>query len=155
MQKNQLNRQNSHHPHRKYNQKRQIELVKASSLFDTKWYLAQNPDVKTRKMSAARHYVKYGWQEGRNPSPKFDGNQYLADYPEVAAKRICPLVHYLISGRKEGRCYSSVSGEHVSPSFDEMNWRGRLRYALEYPVRLQEECDKLRAEIKELERQMK
>ena len=70
----------------KYNQKRQIELVKASSLFDTKWYLAQNPDVKTRKMSAARHYVKYGWQEGRNPSPKFDGNQYLADYPEVAAK---------------------------------------------------------------------
>lgn len=139
----------------KYNQKRQIELVKASSLFDTKWYLAQNPDVKARKMSAARHYVKYGWQEGRNPSPKFDGNQYLADYPEVAAKGICPLVHYLISGRKEGRCYSSVSGEHVSLVFDEMNWRGRLRYALEYPLRLQEECDRLKAEIKALEQQMK
>ena len=37
----------------KYNQKRQIELVKASSLFDTKWYLALYPDVMTRKIRLA------------------------------------------------------------------------------------------------------
>ncbi len=139
----------------KYNQKRQIELVKASALFDTTWYLAQNPDVKEKKIGAAKHYVKCGWKEGRNPSPKFDGNQYLADYPEVAAKGICPLVHYIISGQKEGRCYSSASGQVVQPNREEMSWYGKLRYALEYPIRLQEECDRLKAEIKELEQKGK
>ena len=135
----------------KYNQKRYIELVKISDLFDNKWYLAQNPDVRAQKIGAAKHYVKYGWKEGRNPSPKFDGNKYLSDYPEVAAKGICPLVHYIISGRKEGRYYSSVNGEVNQPKIDEMNWYGKLRYALEYPIRLQEECDRLKAEIKMLE----
>lgn len=139
----------------KYNQKRQIELVKASDLFDTKWYLAVNPDVKEKKLGAAKHYVKYGWKEGRNPSPKFDGNQYLSDYPEVAEKGICPLVHYIINGRREGRYYSSVSGEINQPKIEEMSWYGKLRYALEYPIRLQEECDRLKAEIKALEQQMK
>lgn len=139
----------------KYNQKRQIELVKASDLFDTKWYLAVNPDVKDKKISAAKHYVKSGWKEGRNPSPKFDGNQYLSDYPEVAEKEICPLVHYIISGRKEGRYYSSVGGEISQPQMSDMSWYGKLRYALEYPLRLQEECDRLKAEIKALEQQMK
>lgn len=139
----------------KYNKKRQIELVKASDLFDTKWYLAVNPDVKEKKLGAAKHYVKYGWKEGRNPSPKFDGNQYLSDYPEVAEKGICPLVHYIINGRKEGRYYSSVSGEIIQPKIEEMSWYGKLRYALEYPIRLQEECDRLKAEIKALEQQMK
>lgn len=139
----------------KYNKKRQIELVKASDLFDTKWYLAVNPDVKEKKLGAAKHYVKYGWKEGRNPSPKFDGNQYLSDYPEVAEKGICPLVHYIINGRREGRYYSSISGEISQPQMSDMNWYGKLRYALEYPIRLQEECDRLKAEIKALEQQMK
>ena len=135
----------------KYNKKRQIELVKASGLFDAKWYLAQNPDVKEKKLGAAKHYVKLGWREGRNPSLKFDGNQYLSDYPEVAEKGICPLVHYIINGQREGRYYSSVSGERNQPQVSEMNWYGKLRYALEYPIRLQEECDRLKAEIKAME----
>lgn len=139
----------------KYNQKRQIELVKASGLFDAKWYLAQNPDVKEKKLGAAKHYVKLGWQEGRNPSPKFDGNQYLSDYPEVAEKGMCPLVHYIINGQREGRYYSSVSGERNQPKIDDMNWYGKLRYAFEYPIRLQEECERLKAEIRAMEQQMK
>ena len=130
-------------------------MVKASDLFDTKWYLTVNPDVKSKKISAAKHYVKSGWKEGRNPSPKFDGNQYLNDYPEVAEKGICPLVHYIINGRREGRYYSSISGEIKQPKIEEMSWYGKLRYALEYPIRLQEECDRLKAEIRALEQQMK
>ena len=102
-------------------------------------------------MGAAKHYVKLGWREGRNPSLKFDGNQYLSDYPEVAEKGICPLVHYIINGQREGRYYSSVSGERNQPQVSEMNWYGKLRYALEYPIRLQEECDRLKAEIKAME----
>ncbi len=80
----------------KYNEKRQIEIVKKSPLFDRKWYLAQNPDVKSKKMGAAKHYVKKGWKEGRNPSQEFDGNEYLAEFPELREKNWCPLFHYML-----------------------------------------------------------
>lgn len=90
---------------KKYNEKRQIEIVKKSPLFDAKWYLAQNPDVRARKIGAAKHYVKFGWKEGRNPSPDFDGNAYLYVYADI--HNMCPLVHYILHGAKEKRDYKS------------------------------------------------
>ena len=84
----------------KYDEKRQIEIVKASPLFDAKWYLEQNPDVKAKKISAARHYVKWGWKEGRNPSKEFDGNKYLEQYPELWEKNWCPLFHYMLAHKE-------------------------------------------------------
>ena len=84
---------------KKYQQERQIEIVKSSDLFDEKWYEKEYQISK----NAAKDYVKTGWKKGRNPSLNFDGNQYLKDYPEV--KELCPLVHYLTQGRKEGRRY--------------------------------------------------
>ena len=83
-----------------YNEKRQIEIVKNSPLFDAKWYLAQNPDVKAKKIGAAKHYVKYGWKEGRNPSPDFDTEEYLAEYPELEEKNWCPLFHYMLEHKE-------------------------------------------------------
>lgn len=85
---------------RKYNEKRQIEIVKKSPLFDAKWYLAQNPDIKGKKMGAAKHYVKYGWKEGRNPGPDFDTEEYLAEYPELRVKNWCPLFHYMLEHKE-------------------------------------------------------
>ncbi len=79
-----------------YNEKSQIEIVKYSSFFDAKWYLAQNPDVKDKKIGAAKHYVKYGWKEGRNPGPNFDTEEYLHEYPELKEKNCCPLFHYIL-----------------------------------------------------------
>ncbi|MBQ8750595.1 MAG: DUF616 domain-containing protein [Alphaproteobacteria bacterium] len=84
-----------------YNEKRQIEIVKNSPLFDAKWYLSQNPDVKNKNMGAAKHYVKYGWKEGRNPSPNFDNNAYLEEYPELEAKGWCPVFHYMLEHKNE------------------------------------------------------
>ena len=83
-----------------YNEKRQIEIVKNSPLFDAKWYLAQNPDVKAKKIGAAKHYVKYGWKEGRNPSPDFDTEEYLAEYPGLDEKNWCPLFHYMLEHKE-------------------------------------------------------
>ena len=79
----------------KYNEKRQIEIVKKSPFFDAKWYLAQNPDVRAKKIGAARHYVRSGWKEGRNPGPNFNTNDYLREYPELFEKNCCPLFHYI------------------------------------------------------------
>lgn len=85
---------------RKYDEKRQIELVNACPLFDAKWYLEQNPDVRAKKMGAARHYAKVGWKEGRNPSKEFSTKDYVRKYPELISKNWCPLFHYMLEHKE-------------------------------------------------------
>ena len=74
-------------------------LIKKSNLFDNEYYLSQNEDVKKAKIDPIKHYLKFGWKEGRNPSEKFDGNDYLDQRPNVRIIGICPLVHYLKVGK--------------------------------------------------------
>ncbi len=134
----------------KYNEKRQIALVEASSLFDKKWYLAQNPDVKKRKIGAAKHYVKYGYKEGRNPSPYFNTKDYLKRYKDVAKAGLNPLVHYLIHGAKEGRSYKpAVKGQVLKTAIKTSLWN-KFCYVLTYPIRVKEEYDRLKLEIEAL-----
>ena len=77
-------------------------LIKKSNLFDSEYYLANNEDVKNAKVDPIKHYLKFGWKEGRNPSTEFDGNEYLNKRPDVKVAGICPLVHYLRFG-KDGK----------------------------------------------------
>lgn len=129
---------------KKYKNKKQIEIIKRSSLFDKKWYLETYPDVAEKKMLPAKHYLKYGWKEGRNPSQLFNGNNYLSRYDDVRKANVCPLVHYETLGKKEGRIYE-ISKNHISLSdpkiikksalFDE-NW-----YLKTYPNVAKEEID--------------
>lgn len=132
----------------KYKEKCQIALIEASPLFDKKWYLSQNQDVKSKKIRAAKHYLKFGYKEGRNPSPYFDGKDYLKRYKDVAKSGLNPLLHYLVHGAKEGRSYKpAVSGmvlEHHS-------FWDKLKLILAYPIRVKEEYDRLSIEIKILE----
>ncbi len=76
-------------------------LIKKSGLFDSEYYLSQNEDVKKAKINPLKHYLKFGWKEGRNPSAKFNGNEYLNKRPDVRVAGICPLVHYLKFGKEE------------------------------------------------------
>jgi GT2 family glycosyltransferase/glycosyltransferase involved in cell wall biosynthesis len=85
-------------------------VIGRSGLFDTDWYLAQNPDVAAAGINALVHYLRNGAAEGRDPNPLFDTDWYLARNPDVAAAGINPLVHYLRNGAAEGR--------NPSPSFD-------------------------------------
>lgn len=131
----------------KYNEKRQITLIEKSPLFDKKWYLSQNPDVKKRKMKAAKHYLKKGYKEGRNPSPYFDGNDYLKRYKGVAKKGYNPLIHYLLHGAKEGRSYKPAVKGMV---LEQRSLWDKIKSALTYPIRVKEEYDRLKVEIKML-----
>ena len=83
-----------------YNEKRQIEIVKSSPMFDAKWYLEQNQDVKAKKIGAAKHYVKWGWKEGRDPSKEFSTKAYLEQYPELLEKNWCPVFHYMLEHKE-------------------------------------------------------
>lgn len=128
-------------------EKQQIALIEASPLFDKKWYLSQYPDVKKKKVNAARHYLKKGYKEGRNPSPDFDGKDYLKRYKDVAKKGVNPLVHYILHGAKEGRSYKPADKEMVIEN--RCLW-DKIKSALSYPIRVAEEYDRLNAEYEML-----
>lgn len=78
------------------------------AFFDTKYYLARNPDVAAAKINPLKHYEQFGWREGRNPSAQFSATKYLAAYSDVRAARIDPLQHFLAFGQKEGRSAFAV-----------------------------------------------
>ena len=80
---------------------RDYNLIKKSWLFDSDYYLTNNEDVKKAKMNPIKHYLQFGWKEGRNPSSKFNGNEYLNKRPDVRVAGICPLIHYLKFGKEE------------------------------------------------------
>ena len=71
--------------------------------FDAAWYLARNPDVAAARLDPLRHYLDYGWKEGRDPNAFFSTAWYLNQNPDVAAARVNPLVHYVDRGWREGR----------------------------------------------------
>lgn len=78
-------------------------IVVPSGLFDSEWYLARNPDVRTKGADPVRHYLVHGWREGRDPHPQFSTSGYLDRYLDVRMAGSNPLVHYLLHGRAEGR----------------------------------------------------
>ncbi len=78
-------------------------LVRASGLFDRRYYLTQNPDVERSGIDPLRHFFLCGADELRNPHPLFDLRYYLGRNRDVARSSINPLVHYLKCGASEGR----------------------------------------------------
>ena len=77
------------------------KTISKSKYFDKKWYLNMYPDVKRAGINPVRHYMQYGWREGRNPSPKFDTNGYLKNNQDVKRANINPLLHYEQHGKYE------------------------------------------------------
>jgi glycosyltransferase involved in cell wall biosynthesis len=86
-----------------------IRQIRASSLFDIDYYIANYPDVQAAGMAPEAHYFNYGWKEHRNPSVEFNTAQYLFDNPDVQRVGINPLYHYLKWGKKEGRQVPSLT----------------------------------------------
>ena len=72
-------------------------------LFDTAFYLEQNPDVAAAEIDPLVHYITHGAAEVRRPHPLFDSRFYLDQNTDVAQAGIDPLTHYLTHGAAEGR----------------------------------------------------
>lgn len=102
-------------PEQRENNRKHIDLIAQSDLFDAEWYLETYPDVaKADKFSKepAAHYTLFGGFEGRNPCPEFNSAFYIATNADVAKAKVNPLAHYLRFGRDEGRAFAPpVDGE--------------------------------------------
>lgn len=89
------------------------EAVAISEYFDTKYYLRQNSDVRESGVNPLKHFVNYGWKEGRNPNHYFSLQYYLENNPDVLAAGINPFWHYVVAGHEEGRLPSHPGGHKV------------------------------------------
>lgn len=78
-------------------------LILKSGLFDTNYYIESNNDVKEQGIDPIKHYMHYGWFEGRNPSRIFNTNFYTETYSDVKESGLNPLIHYIKWGKKENR----------------------------------------------------
>ena len=83
--------------------KRELDLIDDSSLFDPQWYLRTYPDVAEARVSPLHHYMTVGWTEGRDPGPEFSTSAYLKANRDVAAAGVNPLLHFVEFGHQEGR----------------------------------------------------
>lgn len=92
---------------------RNVRKLKASALFDAEWYLMTYADVAESQMDPARHYIKFGAAEGRDPGPHFNTNWYLQVNRDVAESGINPLIHYIEHGSAEGRSPNPAQQSHL------------------------------------------
>ncbi|MEM8677633.1 MAG: hypothetical protein AAGF83_27800 [Cyanobacteria bacterium P01_G01_bin.67] len=87
-----------------------------SPLFDSEYYLEQNPDVATALAGGSfggdplLHYVSVGAAEGRDPNAYFDTDYYVEQNPDVVERDLNPLEHYVFIG--------SLTGAVPSASFN-------------------------------------
>ncbi len=72
------------------------------ALFDSDWYIRQNPDVFANGGDPLLHFIEHGAYEGRNPNPLFDGNWYAANCPGLAKSGMLPLDHFIKVGTNAG-----------------------------------------------------
>jgi len=86
------------------------DQVIAARAFDRAFYLKTNPDVAASGQDPLDHFLRFGWQEGRDPTREFSIRGYLDAFPDVAASGVNPFVHYLTSGRPKVRAPESPYG---------------------------------------------
>jgi len=94
----------------------QFEGRNPSALFDTNYYLLNNPDVaaavNSEATTALQHFINFGESEGRNPSPFYNNSYYLGKNPDVAAAvdrdEITGIGHFLQFGQSENRSPSPL-----------------------------------------------
>jgi len=76
----------------------QYLIIKNSGLFDSEYYLHTYSRDLNANNNPLTHFIKFGWQEGKNPSTDFDTNFYLNHNPDVRESGINPLIHYITQG---------------------------------------------------------
>lgn len=81
----------------------QNEVDQLVLALDADFYLTRYADVAAAGIDPVLHYCRFGWKEGRDPTPGFSTAYYLANNPDVAAAGINPFAHYLLHGKSEGR----------------------------------------------------
>jgi O-antigen biosynthesis protein len=96
----QLNRYDLDNPVKHFLELGWRRLISPCPIFDIKYYLEQNADVREANINPLVHYVSSGDREGRNPHPLFNPGYYRQKYS--IAENHTTLGHFLTSGWQQG-----------------------------------------------------
>lgn len=77
-------------------------LLAESGLFDARWYLTRNVDLRRAGIDAIDHFIDHGAMERRDPGPGFDTHYYVEQTPEIEGSGLSAVEHYLRVGRTAG-----------------------------------------------------
>lgn len=81
----------------------EADRTRLRAAFDAAFYLASHPDVLAANVDPLEHYLRFGWKEGRDPSPAFSTRYYLDRAPDLRDAGLCPFVHWIAHGQRERR----------------------------------------------------
>ena len=119
-----------------------LVIIRNSPLFNESWYKNNYNDIKDLDIDFARHYLKYGWKQGKSPSFNFSSKLYLEANKDIAALDINPLIHYELRGKYQHKLSFSYDVEIIfySDYFDGdfysnkygLNNSSRLEACLDY-----------------------
>ncbi|MBV7266328.1 glycosyltransferase [Erythrobacter ani] len=84
------------------------DLLSTSGLLDEEWYQIAYPDVLESGISAARHYLETGAEEGRDPGPLFSTSAYREAYQLDANTN--PLLEHIKMDREDGNGLPKFEG---------------------------------------------
>ena len=85
------------------------EVIKASNLFNTSYYLNSYPDVRNVGINPLEHFCLNGWQEIRNPNEDFNTKYYLEKHRDVNTTGMNPFVHWIKYGINENRFINTLT----------------------------------------------
>lgn len=112
----------------------------AEALFDRDYYTDLHPEVEDMSVEPFEHYLRVGWKQGFDPTPKFSTSGYLAENQDVEDAGFNPLIHFVKYGRREGRKAVPVGRAVLVTQSDDARNRAHLAehfdavfYAKKYP----------------------
>ncbi|MEL6226858.1 MAG: glycosyltransferase, partial [Pseudomonadota bacterium] len=79
---------------------RALMRQRAKTLFDAEHYLDVNGDVRNANCDPLRHYLLYGWREGRNPNMRFDELYYRSEAGLAPTVPVSGLGHFMALGEQ-------------------------------------------------------
>jgi GT2 family glycosyltransferase len=105
--------------------RRELEVIRDSKMFDEEWYKSKYPDVSKAGINPIEHYLLWGAAQGRDPCQHFSTSFYLKNNPDVVKSALNPLFHYIEYGRIEGRQAQGNEG-HQAQGNDYQTWVERF-----------------------------
>ncbi len=73
-------------------------LAERLALFNADWYCLLNPDVRNGGGDPFKHYMQFGWREGRRPAPFFSADDYAQLEQGFDPLEHNPITHLLREG---------------------------------------------------------
>ncbi|SMX45896.1 rhamnosyltransferase WsaF family glycosyltransferase [Actibacterium lipolyticum] len=86
---------------RRWTQLNDDQMALIAKDFDADFYRQSGDVPQGNDRELLEHYLREGWEEGRDPNRTFSTGYYLDTYRDIQG--VCPFIHYVLHGRKEGR----------------------------------------------------